>query len=184
MKPLVFTAILAAASLSACQSEPEIEGPLSDNSVTHASALVSNALGEDVGSVLLQSDSDHVFLALELRELEPGTKALHLHTTGACESPDFASAGGHLNPTGATHGELSEGGKHLGDLPNVVIAEDGQLSARINIGIPNQGILEAINDSDGTAVMLHAGPDDYISDPAGAAGPRIACGVLTPNEQL
>lgn len=83
-----------------------------------------------------------------------------------------------MNPGGNTHGKLSPGGKHLGDLPNVTVAEDGTVSQKLMLDWTFDQVESAIFDEDGTAIMLHEGPDDYKTDPAGAAGPRIACGVV------
>lgn len=145
---------------------------------TLAAADMTDSEGAEVGRVQLMRSSNSLYLDVALAELEPGTKAIHLHTTGDCQAPDFSSAGGHLNPTGATHGSLSQTGKHLGDLPNIEVSEPGDLAQTIELAGEADNILSAIFDQDGTAIVIHAGPDDYLSDPAGAAGPRIACGVL------
>ncbi|MEP5936938.1 MAG: superoxide dismutase family protein [Erythrobacter sp.] len=169
--------ILAAIFLAGCQSE-RIDEKLELETVEYAIAQMSDKAGQTLGTVTLKSESGLVVLAVELRGVAPGDKAFHLHTTGLCEAPGFTSAGGHLNPAGNTHGSLSIGGKHLGDLPNLEIGESGTVLTRIGIDRSRDEILKAMRDSDGTAVVMHAGPDDYVSDPAGAAGPRIACGVF------
>ena len=143
-------------------------------------AALANAEGVSLGEVTLEKTGDMLSLSIQLTGLEPGTKAFHLHTTGLCEAPDFTSAGGHLNPFDKTHGSQSEGGMHLGDFPNIEIAEDGSVVETYALDGSAGELTDLIFDEDGTAVMIHAGPDDYETDPAGAAGPRIACGVLNP----
>ncbi|MBV7265788.1 superoxide dismutase family protein [Erythrobacter ani] len=146
-----------------------------------AAAELTDRQNDPVGRVILVRSEDALSLKLELGGLEPGVKAFHLHTTADCSAPDFTSAGGHLNPDGNTHGSLSEGGKHLGDLPNITVGEDGTVDETFALSGTAADVLAAIFDADGTAVMIHQGPDDYVSDPAGAAGPRIACGELVLN---
>jgi len=98
---------------------------------------------------------------------------------GSCLPPNFKSAGSHLNPDGKAHGMHNPQGKHLGDLPNISVAADGTGTASITIEGDADETLAKIIDADGTAIVIHTGLDDYSTDPAGAAGPRIACGVLT-----
>jgi len=117
-------------------------------------------------------------IEVNLSGLEPGTKGMHLHTVGACDGPGFSSAGGHLNPHGHEHGTMNPKGSHLGDLPNIAIAADG--TGKVSITLPgNLSTLKPILfDADGTAIVIHAGEDDYRTDPAGNAGSRIACGTF------
>jgi len=168
-----------AAVLSACQDAPSSDAQKAERPLL-ATGSITDREGKGAGSAALRQDGDKIYIALELNDLEPGTRALHLHSVGECSLPDFKSAGGHLNPDEKSHGKLSAGGQHLGDLPNLEIPENGSLSILIDLDGRANSVLAAINDDDGTAVMIHAGPDDYLSDPAGAAGPRIACGVLKP----
>jgi Cu-Zn family superoxide dismutase len=119
-----------------------------------------------------------VTIRVTLAGLPAGVHAVHLHTTGACAAPDFTSAGGHLNPAGKKHGTANPEGSHLGDLANVSIGADGSGTMVDVLRADRAGALAAIFDADGTAVMVHADADDHMTDPAGAAGKRIACGVL------
>jgi Cu-Zn family superoxide dismutase len=121
-----------------------------------------------------------------------GEHGLHIHETGECTAPDFSSAGGHFNPTDAEHGLLQPDGPHAGDLPNIWIEADGSADYTVTTNLitlePGDGQRPAqmgdrsLFDSDGSAVVLHAGPDDYITDPAGDSGDRLACGVIVPNQ--
>ena len=144
-----------------------------------ATAGLSNAEGVNVGTVTLNENGESLSLDLALEGLDAGEHAFHLHTTGKCDAPDFKSAGGHLNPFDKSHGRNSENGKHLGDFPNITMPADGSLEESFPIEGDIAKIKAASFDADGTAAMRHAGPDDYQTDPAGDAGARIACGVLT-----
>ena len=169
------------ASLVACS--PNNTSDVAQDEAVNAPEIIGEstltlANGKSVGTVALRNSGESLSLDIALQGLEPGERALHLHRAGQCDAPEFTSAGGHLNPYEKSHGSLSEGGKHLGDLANIVIAADGTYSGTADLeGVPAE-LMSVLFDQDGTAVMIHAGADDYKSDPAGAAGPRIACGVL------
>ncbi|MXO97070.1 superoxide dismutase family protein [Erythrobacter aquimaris] len=165
-------AMSAALQLGACSTYGSIP------SERVASATLTFANGLPAGTAQLLSDGDTVTMGVAVTGLEPGPHGFHLHTTGKCESPGFQSAGGHLNPAGREHGSENPAGKHLGDLPNLVVNEAGRATAQYELAGSANGVLADIFDEDGTAVMIHAGPDDYRSDPAGDAGSRIACGVI------
>jgi Cu-Zn family superoxide dismutase len=107
-----------------------------------------------------------------------GEHGIHLHTTGKCEAPGFTSAGGHLNPTEHQHGSLNPAGPHVGDLPNIIVGPDGNGMIESRLTGTAADILANLFDADGTAIVLHAGPDDYKTDPSGNSGGRIACGAL------
>lgn len=139
---------------------------------------MSFANGLPAGTGQLVSDGRTLSLAVAVTGLEPGEHGFHLHTTGQCTAPDFTSAGGHLNPTGREHGSLNPQGKHLGDLPNLVVGASRSTSTEVDLGADTRELRETLFDNDGTAVIVHAKADDYRSDPAGDAGPRVACGVL------
>jgi Cu-Zn family superoxide dismutase len=140
-----------------------------------ASANMMNADGTNVGKVSLMSTPHGVLLSADLWYLPPGAHAFHVHAVGKCEPP-FKSAGGHFNPGGKKHGLTSAEGAHVGDMPNVHV--DGNRKLTVEILNTQLALDDALFDADGAAIVMHAGPDDYSSDPAGAAGPRIACGVI------
>ncbi len=183
MPRLLSTALLCSGlALNACNSGSENAGTIAanqdDRAVPVAEAKLLDASEGEIGTVRLTEESDALSITVSIEGLEPGERAFHLHTTGVCEGPDFKTAGGHLNPFKRTHGSQSVDGAHLGDLPNLLIEEQSSLETSFQLPGSAEELLPLIFDADGTAVMLHAGPDDYMSDPAGAAGPRIACGVL------
>ena len=105
----------------------------------------------------------------------------HLHEIGDCSNEDFTSSGGHINPDGATHGFLSETGPDNADLPNLWVHPDGVLKAsafNTRVAISEGYGQPALLDENGSALVIHANPDDMISQPIGGAGPRIICGVI------
>lgn len=131
------------------------------------------------GTARLTERAGATMLVARVVGLAPGTYAIHLHGVGRCDGPDFTSAGPHWNPTSRAHGFDAAGGHHLGDLPNLVVGADGRGEVRYRLATVALSRGEnAILDADGTALIVHAEPDDYRSQPAGAAGARIACGVV------
>ena len=146
--------------------------------VLTARAELFDPSGKSVGTVSLEETPHGVLLNAGLRGMPPGVHAFHLHSVGRCEPP-FKSAGGHFNPFGRQHGLLNPQGLHAGDLPNIHVGEGGALSFEVLAGLVTLGAGESsLFDADGSAIVIHEGPDDYRSDPAGAAGKRIACGVI------
>jgi superoxide dismutase, Cu-Zn family len=143
-----------------------------------AHAELLNDQGKKVGAATLEETPHGVLISLDLDGVPPGTHAFHIHEVGKCE-PGFKSAGGHFNPTDKKHGVLSAAGMHAGDLPNLNVPESGKLkvdvfAAGVTLGPGKNSLLDA----DGSSLVIHAGPDDYKSDPAGEAGARFACGVI------
>jgi Cu-Zn family superoxide dismutase len=144
-----------------------------------AKAMLRDAKGEDVGSVSLMQTSAGVLLQLSLKGVPAGEHAFHIHAVGKCEPSGFNSAGGHFNPGDAHHGMMSGPG-HAGDMPNLHVPASGALDLEVvNAAI----ILEkdkpnSVFHPGGTAIVIHAGKDDYTSDPTGNAGGRIICGVI------
>ena len=168
-------AFTATAALAACSTV----GDLPSERVAEARLTFAN--GVPAGTAQLVSNGQTLTLAVLATGLEPGEHGFHLHTTGKCEAPGFTSAGGHLNPGGNEHGSLNPQGKHLGDLPNLVVGASRSASADVDLGADTAALREQLFDADGTAIVIHARADDYLSDPAGDAGSRVACGVLTQN---
>jgi len=128
---------------------------------------------------MLRETPNGVLLKVDLRHIEAGVHALHVHAVGKCERPDFTSAGGHWAPEGRQHGILDPKGPHAGDLPNVHVFAAGKASVELFLKEVRLGAgTHPLLDADGAALVLHAGEDDYHTNPAGDAGDRIACGVI------
>lgn len=149
---------------------------------TRADALpvaLFDAAGRAVGNVILTADSTGLDLRFDLHDLAPGAHGVHIHAAGRCERPDFLTAGAHLDDGTHRHGHANPEGWHLGDLPNLEVGPDG--TARVTLRVIPKGTrfeLKRILDGDGSAVIIHAGPDDERTDPSGGSGPRIACGIV------
>lgn len=159
-------------ALAGCESIPQLP------TERLGSATLRFANGLPAGTAQLYGNGSEVSISIALAGFEPGTHGVHLHTTGSCEAPDFTSAGGHLNPMGKEHGFENPQGAHLGDLPNATIGASGGATVSATLHGTRSEVLSALFDADGTAVVVHAGADDYRTDPSGASGARVACGVL------
>jgi Cu-Zn family superoxide dismutase len=141
-----------------------------------ASATFIDLQGKDVGKATLTQTPNGVLIALEVHGLSQGAHAFHIHEKGSCDpATKFASAGGHY-ALGKKHGYKIEGGPHPGDMPNQFVGADGTL--RAEVVDPNVTLADGTGTlfpPDGTALVIHAKPDDYMSQPAGDAGDRVAC---------
>ena len=144
-----------------------------------ATTQLLGASGELRGTATLTQLANATSIHARIEGLAPGTYAIHLHSVGKCEGPKFTSAGGHFNPTMTQHGKDNPLGPHLGDLPNVVVGAGGTGTVDFTVaGLQLVGGTAPLLDADGAAVVIHAGPDDYRTDPSGNSGDRIACGTL------
>lgn len=151
-------------------------GPAASPDVT---VRLQAADGREAGTAVLHEQSDGVRIAFRLAGLPPGPHGVHVHAVGRCDPPAFTSAGPHLNPGGKKHGHRSPDGWHLGDVGNVTAGADGRAEATLvvpgaTLGAGPQSLLGA---EGATALVVHEKADDEMTDPAGAAGARIACGV-------
>ena len=145
--------------------------------------LVDGA-GQQIGTVTAYQSGGGVTFKLEAAGLPHGVHGLHVHAVGRCDPPDFKSAGPHWNPLDKLHGISNPKGPHAGDLTNVTVAANGVLSSSVTLANADlttpSGVPGALLDSDGAALVVHAEADDYMTDPNGKSGHRIACAVLVP----
>jgi Cu-Zn family superoxide dismutase len=140
-----------------------------------------NALGAPIGTVRAWQTAGGVTLRVDASGLPHGVHGIHVHAVGRCDPPDFAAAGPHWNPAGKQHGFNNPAGHHAGDLYNVTVAANGVLGEAVTV--PGASMASLI-DADGAALVIHAAADDYLTDPSGNSGARIACAVLTPQVEL
>ncbi|MEH0155487.1 superoxide dismutase family protein [Limibacter armeniacum] len=130
------------------------------------------------GTVTFTEEGGKVKMEVEVSNVAPGVHAIHLHEKGDCSSDDGKSAGGHWNPTEEPHGEWGHGEFHMGDIGNLEISEDGKGTLSFETDKWAIGGDDAKKDIIGKAVIIHAKADDMKSQPSGAAGDRIGCGVI------
>ena len=143
---------------------------------THEIQLLNNK-GATIGSAKLSGGTKGTVIRIMLGAgaLAPGWHGIHLHATGDCsDHAKFMASKGHVNHGGKKHGLLNPAGPDDGDLPNVFANADGS----VNTEVSSPTLLAALKDADGSALVIHAGPDDHTSQPIGGAGARVACGVI------
>lgn len=165
-------------SIAACAHAP---APL--NRVAVAYATISGAGGEPRGTVELWQDPDNiVHVQLQLHDLPSGEHGIHFHAVANCEgagATPFATAGAHYNPIGRQHGLQNAAGPHAGDAPNVTVGADGRAQTSFTTDrVTLTAGSTTLFDDDGSAIVIHAAADDQVSQPAGNAGARIACGTI------
>lgn len=145
--------------------------------------------GAEMGTVKMSETRSGVLLQLNIEGLTPnGEHAIHIHEVGKCENAQgFTSAGGHFNPHTKSHGLKHPEGHHAGDMPNLKPDDKGVIAANIlntNVTILSEDVKHrsSVFDADGSTIIIHADADDHMSQPSGAAGERISCGVIMPNQ--
>lgn len=167
MRRPIFAIVMTAALAATAQAEPPMLG----------TAAIQTAEGKSVGTATLIAGPNGLLVTGSFTGLPPGEHGFHIHEVGAC-TPDFTAAGEHLNPAGREHGFVAEAGYHAGDMPNIYVAEDGTANLQLfNTGLVGD-VSNILFDEDGSAFVIHAGPDDYMDQDS--AGDRIACGVIEP----
>ncbi len=183
------TALAASlALLSACSSEPANDTVTADNMLDNMlaempaeggastiTAQIRTADGTQVGTASAVEADGTIQVTVNGTGMPPGERGFHIHQVGACDGPDFQTAGGHWNPTNAQHGTDNPNGPHAGDMPNLNVGADGTATATFSLPA---GSFAGLMDGDGSSIVVHEGPDDMRTDPSGDSGGRIACGVF------
>ena len=145
--------------------------------VTKASAQLESKSGSQVtGTITFTKVGDDVQVVADVQNLKPGKHGIHIHEKGDCSAPDAMSAGGHFNPGGHQHGAPDAKEHHAGDLGNMTVAGDGTGSLMIHSS--DLSIAGSDNSVVGHAIIVHEKADDFVTQPTGAAGGRIGCGVI------
>lgn len=146
---------------------------------TLATGTFATSTGAAAGTAsVVTTASGNPVLRVKISGLPVGVHGIHIHTVGKCEGPAFTTAGGHLNPSGHQHGKDNPAGSHLGDLPNITVDGHGNGELAQALTVDATTLRTQLGDADGAAVVVHADPDDYRTDPSGNSGARIACAVL------
>ncbi|QGY48043.1 superoxide dismutase family protein [Maribellus comscasis] len=133
--------------------------------------------GNDVKGIVTftESSTGVVTVIADLEGLTPGKHGFHIHQYGDCTKPDGTSAGGHFNPEHKDHGGPTDMDRHVGDLGNIEAGEDGTAHIELTDTMLK---LNGASSIIGRGIIVHAGEDDLTSQPTGAAGARVACGVI------
>ena len=149
-----------------------------------ATAVLTSSTGQAIGTATFVEGTDGtVLITVTASNLSPGAHGLHVHAVGRCDQPDFVTAGAHFNPFSRLHGFRTSEGPHAGDLPNLMVGPDGRGTLVFSDTVINRFTLRpgpgSILDADGSALIIHAGPDDELTDPTGNSGGRAACAVIS-----
>ncbi len=151
-----------------------------EEKITNTKVEMFNADGDSLGKIKLEEQAKGVKLKVDLKGLTPGVHAIHFHDNGTCGPPDFKSAGNHFNPDEKKHGLLNPKGPHAGDLPNLIVKDNGEV--KVDLIAPNvtlkKGKKTSLFTKDGTSIVIHEDADDGMTQPAGDSGERIACGSV------
>ena len=176
---IAVTCSAAIAALAGCATTPADPDPIPPTtSAARATANLAPASASlTSGTLTLTTMGDGVHVGGEIGSLRPGAHGFHVHEFGDCSAADASSAGGHFNPTNPPHGRSGPGPHHLGDSDNIVANADGVAVVDAHLHDVTLGTGLA-NDIAGKAIVVHAQPDDYTSQPSGDAGARVACGVI------
>ncbi|MYF97613.1 superoxide dismutase family protein [Candidatus Poribacteria bacterium] len=177
---LIFISIVVI--LSGCERAPQQAAVLTPATPIQANAVIGS-LGDSgvTGTAVFTQNDDMITLIIEVMGASPGLHGVHIHEKGDCSAPDGSSAGGHWNPTNVDHGKWGVGEFHLGDIGNINVGEDGSGSISLTTDLWEIGTGSDV-DVVGKGIIVHADPDDFISQPSGNAGARIGCGVIVLTE--
>lgn len=190
LKPSVLCTLLGGAALVACATSGQAAGPAPATmpAARPSAAMMRDSVvvplmdrqGQRIGTAYVTSDTAGVRIRADVSGLAPGAHGFHIHERGACDAPQFTSAGSHYSPMSREHGYLDPNGPHAGDLPNLMANAQGRVEGYD--WTTNRVALTSasLRHTAGSSLVIHAQRDDYLTDGGGGSGDRIACGVISP----
>jgi Cu-Zn family superoxide dismutase len=186
----VSTRLLAVVVLAACTTQATVSTPTPRSPSAgptpppvaldvRGAAIINDASNTRIGNAAFTDTPAGLLVTITVTGLGIGAHGAHLHTVGVCQTPTFASAGAHFNPSGREHGFRNKAGHHAGDMPNIVSPPAGAHTVQFLLdGVTLTG-RHGLLDSDGASIVIHSSEDDHLTDPSGNSGGRMACGVIT-----
>ncbi|WP_110113738.1 superoxide dismutase family protein [Bacillus sp. CGMCC 1.16541] len=175
MKRIVISSCIPFLFLTGCMEQE----------VTKKDVEIHNDVGDTVGTVTVEEESDGVKLDFKMDGLPPGEHSVHIHEKGNCDFPDFKTAGNHFNPDKKPHGLLHPEGAHAGDLPNMIVEDDGTFAGSLTApGVTmKEGKMTLMKRMEGSSIVITEKKDDGMTQPSGDSGKRIACGIISKNKE-
>ncbi|MFD0697269.1 superoxide dismutase family protein [Paenibacillus sp. GCM10027628] len=177
---ILMSASLAVLMLSGCQSAQNVATANAEAPPQEINVPLIGTTGQTIGTAKLTAVQEGVRIEVQASGLKPGLHGLHVHEKAVCEAPTFESAGAHLNPTHKQHGFNNPKGYHAGDLPNMLVDEQGNgrfdAISKSVVLLPDKP--NSLLKPGGTSIVIHEQVDDYKTDPSGNSGKRIACGAV------
>lgn len=182
MKKLLLTALtVTALTAGAMNANAQDESAQDESTYDHTVTVINNDAAE-IGTIGLTQGSAGVLMNVDLSGLPAGKHGFHLHHTGDCSDHEaFKASGGHIAGEGTVHGLLNPEGPEAGDLPNLIVDENGDVETELHVWgmvIEGDGGTNVLADEDGSAFVIHEDADDHMTQPIGGAGARIACGTI------
>ena len=162
-------------------TQPEAVETNADKSETIEAVIKDDT---EFGVATLTETDSGVKVNVKVDHFQPGSYGIHIHEAGVCEAPDFETAGGHFNPDDREHGFYQKEGPHKGDMENLQVEEDGAADQTYvnELVTLKKGKKNSLRTEEGTSIIIHEHEDDYLSQPAGDAGGRTHCAVISPPE--
>ncbi|HEX8561497.1 MAG TPA: superoxide dismutase family protein [Flavobacterium sp.] len=176
MKKIVLTAAIALAIAISCKTATSKTDTANQQSLTLDFSPKSGS--KAAGTAVFTEQNGEVTFTASLTGLEPGVHAIHIHEKSDCSAPDASSAGGHWNPTFKSHGKWGSASYHRGDIGNFPVNQNGEGTITMTTSEWCIGCGDQTKDILGKSVIVHTNPDDYVTQPTGNAGGRIACSAI------